>query len=269
MLRELVLGRATFDRAFADYARAWQFKRPTPGDFFRSIEHSSGRKLDWFWRGWFFGTSSFDMGVTGVTRFDGAPPPPTLRPAPPAGAGAPEAALASLTLRGNHAAGIGTAVGRDASLGDYYSGPSTTRGRGSGKAPPFQQDPWMAETLAAAKTATPFIYGVTLTNTGGLLLPQRVRFTFRDGSHVDQAVPVEMWRGDAAKIIVPVYSPKELVRVDLDPDRLTPDASRKDNVFDGAITTAPIQPARADRDDRGAMAADGVTIDRTGNLIRK
>jgi hypothetical protein len=110
---------------------------------------------------------------------------------------------------------------------------------------------------------------VTLTNTGGLLLPQRVRFTFRDGSHVDQAVPVEMWRGDAAKIIVPVYSPKELVRVDLDPDRLTPDASRKDNVFDGAITTAPIQPARADRDDRGAMAADGVTIDRTGNLIRK
>ncbi|MGO4479954.1 M1 family metallopeptidase, partial [Massilia sp. 2TAF26] len=53
VLRETVLGRELFDFAFREYARRWKFKRPTPADFFRTMEDASGTDLDWFWRGWF------------------------------------------------------------------------------------------------------------------------------------------------------------------------------------------------------------------------
>ncbi|MGW8190292.1 M1 family metallopeptidase [Sphingomonas hankookensis] len=46
ILRETVLGRELFDRAFREYAARWRFKRPTPYDFFRTMEESSGVDLD-------------------------------------------------------------------------------------------------------------------------------------------------------------------------------------------------------------------------------
>jgi hypothetical protein len=36
-LRNHVIGKDLFDTAFREYTRAWAFKHPTPGDFFRSI----------------------------------------------------------------------------------------------------------------------------------------------------------------------------------------------------------------------------------------
>ncbi|HJP60408.1 MAG TPA: M1 family metallopeptidase, partial [Gemmatimonadaceae bacterium] len=46
-LRNHVIGADAFDNAFREYIRAWVFKHPTPGDFFRSIENSTGEDLSW------------------------------------------------------------------------------------------------------------------------------------------------------------------------------------------------------------------------------
>ena len=54
ILREVILGRELFDFAFREYSNRWKFKRPTPADFFRTMEEASGVDLDWFWRGWFY-----------------------------------------------------------------------------------------------------------------------------------------------------------------------------------------------------------------------
>jgi hypothetical protein len=62
-LRNHVVGRAVFDQAFRDYAAAWAFKHPTPADFFRSIESSTGRDLAWFWRGFFYTNDVLDIGI--------------------------------------------------------------------------------------------------------------------------------------------------------------------------------------------------------------
>jgi hypothetical protein len=62
-LRNHVVGRAVFDQAFRDYAAAWSFKHPTPADFFRSIESSTGRDLAWFWRGFFYTNDILDIGI--------------------------------------------------------------------------------------------------------------------------------------------------------------------------------------------------------------
>jgi aminopeptidase N len=42
VLRETVIGRELFDFALREYARRWKFKRPTPADFFRTMEDASG-----------------------------------------------------------------------------------------------------------------------------------------------------------------------------------------------------------------------------------
>ncbi len=66
ILRETILGRELFDFAFKEYARRWQYKRPMPADFFRTMEDASGVDLDWFWRGWFYTTDHCDIGIESV-----------------------------------------------------------------------------------------------------------------------------------------------------------------------------------------------------------
>ena len=66
-LRNAVVGRETFDRAFREYTRRWSFKHPTPGDFFRTIENYAGEDLSWFWRGFFYSDDVLDIGIADVT----------------------------------------------------------------------------------------------------------------------------------------------------------------------------------------------------------
>jgi hypothetical protein len=68
MLREEVLGRERFDHAFREYLRAWQFRHPTPADFFRLMRDASGMDLDWFWRGWVTTAGRLDQAVDSVSR---------------------------------------------------------------------------------------------------------------------------------------------------------------------------------------------------------
>jgi len=65
-LRNHVIGRDLFDTAFREYIRAWAFKHPTPGDFFRSIENSTGEDLSWFWRSFLYTTDVLDIGIDTV-----------------------------------------------------------------------------------------------------------------------------------------------------------------------------------------------------------
>ena len=67
-LRNHVVGRETFDRAFREYARRWAYKHPTPGDFFRTIENVSGDDLSWYWRAFFYGNDVLDLGIENVTN---------------------------------------------------------------------------------------------------------------------------------------------------------------------------------------------------------
>jgi len=66
ILRETIMGKEFFDFAFREYARRWAFKHPTPADFFRTMEDASAFDLDWFWRGWYFGTDPVDIALDSV-----------------------------------------------------------------------------------------------------------------------------------------------------------------------------------------------------------
>ncbi len=71
ILRDVVLGPERFDAAFMEYIERWAYKHPQPADFFRTIEDVAGEDLDWFWRGWFMTSDTFDQAITGVEREDG------------------------------------------------------------------------------------------------------------------------------------------------------------------------------------------------------
>ena len=69
-LREHVLGRVRFDDAFRAYAAAWEFKHPTPGDFFRMMRDRTGMDLTWYWRDWVYTTNRPDQGVEAIVNGD-------------------------------------------------------------------------------------------------------------------------------------------------------------------------------------------------------
>ena len=69
ILRTTVMGPELFDKAFKTYAERWAFKHPTPADLFRTLEDASAVDLDWFWRGWFYGTDYVDISLDNVRWF--------------------------------------------------------------------------------------------------------------------------------------------------------------------------------------------------------
>jgi hypothetical protein len=66
LLRDEILGANAFDDAFREYVRRWAFKHPSNEDFFRSMEDVSGRRLDYFWREWFYENPHFDQAIDTV-----------------------------------------------------------------------------------------------------------------------------------------------------------------------------------------------------------
>jgi Peptidase family M1 domain len=69
LLRQEILGPDAFDDAFRTYIKRWAYKHPTPADFFRTMEDVGGRRLDWFWRGFFVESAHFDQAIdTVMTR---------------------------------------------------------------------------------------------------------------------------------------------------------------------------------------------------------
>lgn len=73
VLRESVLGKERFDKAFKEYIYRWAYKHPTPNDFFRTMENVAGEDLGWFWRSWIINNWQLDQAITGVKYVNGDP----------------------------------------------------------------------------------------------------------------------------------------------------------------------------------------------------
>ncbi|WP_158861453.1 M1 family metallopeptidase [Lunatibacter salilacus] len=71
MLREYILDHERFDNAFKSYIETWAYKHPQPNDFFNLMENVAGENLNWFWRGWFYGTENIDLAIENVVPYGG------------------------------------------------------------------------------------------------------------------------------------------------------------------------------------------------------
>ena len=231
ILRETILGRELFDRAFREYAARWRFKRPTPYDFFRTMEESSGVDLDWFWRGWFYSTDHVDIALDKVVegRIAGGDLEANARER----RALADAENMSLTVRGN--AGQKTVTERDPSTRDFYD-------RQDRFAVSPQQRRDLAEKLAkltpeerAAFQVKDKFYRFSFRNIGGLVMPIPLKLTFSDGTNEMVRIPAEVWRYDPKAVTWQYLTPKTITGAEVDPLLEIADADRSNNVYRGSI----------------------------------
>ncbi len=87
------------------------------------------------------------------------------------------------------------------------------------------------DSVRTVKDSTGTTYtAIYLASPGGLPLPVDLRLTFADGSLENTRLPVEAWFESNHFTYVRVF-PKELVKVEIDPDKNFPDVRRQNNVW--------------------------------------
>jgi hypothetical protein len=62
-----LLGDSVFRKAYRTYGLRWQYKHPTPYDFFNTFNDVSGKDLSWFWRTWWYETWTLDQAIGSVS----------------------------------------------------------------------------------------------------------------------------------------------------------------------------------------------------------
>ncbi|WP_276965485.1 M1 family metallopeptidase [Chryseobacterium sp.] len=241
ILRETIMGRELFDKAFKTYAKRWAFKHPEPADLFRTMEDASGEDLDWFWRGWFYGTDPVDIAIDKVTAAV-----PNLETDPKAAAEIKYQVEKPLVnsfedlskIRNREDKNIKFYVEGDKDLQDFYY----RYDRGQEKLDNNKQytikteaglplDTWDKEKF---KNIT--AYQIDFVNKGGLVMPIILEFTFEDGSKLYDKSAAQIWRLNEQKVSKTYYFDKKLKSIQLDPMRETADIDTTNNFWSSTGT---------------------------------
>ncbi|MES2651617.1 MAG: M1 family metallopeptidase [Bacteroidota bacterium] len=257
ILRETIMGRELFDYAFKEYSRRWAFKHPTPADLFRTMEDASGEDLDWFWRGWFYGTDPVDISLDSVkyakpdfnttVNSGGGNRNRSIRVDPPA-----VNAFEDISkIRNREDNNIKFYTDKDLAARDFYW--KYSRGL-------VQVDTALAPKVAAgparlpmeeftadekAKYGNKYFYELNFGNKGGLVMPIIVEFTFKDGTKTIDRIPVQIWRLNEWKASKFYVHDKEVASIKLDPMRETADIDENNNTWGGSEKASKFQLFKA------------------------
>jgi len=249
VLREVILGRELFDFAFKEYAERWMFKRPTPSDFFRTMEEASGVDLDWFWRGWFYSTDHVDISIDRVykMRLDTHNPDIDYGRLRQIEQDKPS----SLFVERNKAEGKTLWVDRNSDVSDFYDENDrfTVTNKERNKYQEFLKGlkPWERKTLERAIKEDANYYVLEFSNVGGLVMPILLELTYADGTVENQYVPAEIWRRSPKKVrkLIVADKSKELVSVAVDPGWETADVDVENNYYPRQIIPTRVEAFKA------------------------
>jgi hypothetical protein len=245
ILRETIMGRELFDFAFKEYAQRWKYKRPTPSDFFRTMEEASGIDLDWFWRGWFYSTDHVDISIDSIYKmrldtknpdidFDRLREDENDKPL-------------SLTVERNTAEGKELWIERNANVKDFYDDNDiytvTNKDRNSYSKFLKGLKPWQKVALERAVKEDKNYYVLEFSNHGGLVMPVIFEMTFADGSKEMMRIPAEIWRRSPKNVqkLVVTNKDKVLVSVEVDPRWETADVDVNNNHYPRKIIDSRIE----------------------------
>ena len=235
ILRETIMGRELFDKAFKTYAKRWAFKHPEPADLFRTMEDASGEDLDWFWRGWFYSTDPVDIAIDKVTvatpDFDGKASAREFKYK------VEKPALNDFEdiskIRNREDKKITFYTDKDTSTQDFYwrydrglENVDTT------KEYTIKGD--AAENLTEKERAN-FKnltgYQIDFSNKGGLVMPLILEFTFEDGSKLSDKISAQIWRKNEKSVSKTYFFDKKLKSIQLDPMKETADIDTSNNFW--------------------------------------
>lgn len=259
VLRDTVLGRERFDFALREYARRWKFKRPTPADFFRTMEEASGTDLDWFWRGWFYTTDHVDISLDSIyrLRMDSKNPDIDLPRRRQEKADEPT----PIGIQLDKQQGVPIWVMENPGVTDFYdkNDQFTVTPKDKKGYTDFLDGlaPWERKVFDRAVKEDANYYVLNFTNKGGLVMPIILGLTFKDGSKEKLNIPAEIWRRNSKEVAKLLVYPKgkELVEVMVDPDWETGDADLENNHYPRRIIPSRIE-AFKDEASRSRVSRD-------------
>jgi hypothetical protein len=244
ILRETIMGRELFDKAFKTYSKRWAFKHPEPADFFRTMEDASGEDLDWFWRGWFYGTDPVDIAIDKVTM--ASPDFNTVKEANETKYKVEEPLQNPFEdiskIRNREDKTINFEVEKDKDLQDFYY----RYDRGQEKVDKNKLYSLKEEGNSAVdkkdqdKLKNITAYQIDLVNKGGLVMPVILEFTFEDGSKLKDKSSAQIWRHNEKKVSKTFYFDKKLKSIQLDPMRETADIDTSNNFWSNDGTSSEI-----------------------------
>lgn len=238
ILRETVMGRELFDYAFKEYARRWAFKQPYPADFFRTLEDASGVDLDWFWRGWFYGTEPVNQSIETVEWFGVDNMDPVAKKATEKEKA--DAKRQTMSNIRNKMDIKSTVVEENPDLTDFYN--TYDRFATSDAEKKKYQDylGGLSDDERKLVSEGKNFYVVNFKNKGGLPMPVIIKLNYEDGTDEILRFPAEVWRLNdvEAKKIIPTS--KKVVKWTLDPFFEIADIDTDDNAY----PREPAQPTR-------------------------
>ena len=221
ILRETIMGRELFDYAFKQYARRWAFKHPTPADLFRTMEDASGVDLDWFWRGWWFGTEPVDIALDSVKWYKSDDPQNTQ-------ALTRESFTHIGQQRNKEDKSIQFYTDSDTTLRDFYY---YNRGADEKMKREKQDALLVKDEVNSKKWAGKQFYELSFSNKGGMVMPVVIEWTYKDGTKETDRVPVTVWRLNEEKFTKVFIKDKEVTAIKVDPYRETADIEEGNNMW--------------------------------------
>ncbi|MBQ5947687.1 M1 family metallopeptidase [Massilia sp. ST3] len=249
ILRESVLGRELFDFAFKEYAQRWKFKRPTPADFFRTMEDASGTDLDWFWRGWFYTTDAVDVSVDGITEYTVSSKDPEVEKAWQRAR--KQAEPISITDQRNK--GMVRRVDQYPELKDFYNQNDdftvTNKDRNKYAETMEGLEDWEKELLKSGKHLTL----VDFSNKGGLVTPLVVEIELKSGKKYIERIPAEVWRYSPTKITKLFITDEPMVGLVQDPYWETADIDVSNNAWPRKAEPSRLELFKTEQDKNNLM----------------
>ncbi|MGX5174872.1 M1 family metallopeptidase [Aliikangiella sp. IMCC44653] len=249
ILRETILGRELFDFAFKEYSVRWKNKRPTPSDFFRTMEEASGVDLDWFWYGWFYTTDHVDISIDKVyqLRLDTFDPDIDFERRRNEENEKPD----SIFVKRNQQEGRKTWVELNPDVKDFHDENDrftvTNKDRNAYLTKIANFKPWEKEVLARALKEDKNYYVLNFSNLGGLVMPIILKLTYENGQSEKMVLPAETWRRSPRKVskLIVTKKSQKLVSIEVDPDWETADVDVENNHYPRKIIPSRIEAFKA------------------------
>lgn len=250
ILREVILGRELFDFAFKEYSQRWLYKRPTPSDFFRTMEEASGVDLDWFWYGWFYTTDHVDISIDTVYKLQLDTKDPDVhfdllrkeeQDKPP-----------SRFVEANKAEGRELWIDKNPDIEDFYDENDrftvTNKDRNKYQQMLADLKPWERGALERAVKENKNYYVMEFSNLGGLVMPILLRYTYTDDTTEDVMIPAEIWRRSPKAVQKLLVTDKVLKSVVVDPGWETADVDVENNHYPREIIPSRIESFKRKKD---------------------
>ena len=249
LLRDTILGRERFDHALKTFSNRWKFKRPTPADFFRTMEEASGVDLDWFWRGWFYTTDHVDISLDHIyrLRLDTEDPDIDFDRRRQEEKDKPD----KVGIRLNEAEGVETWVEKNPEVTDFYDQNDvytpTNKERNEYRSFLDKLEDWERDVFLRAVKEDKNYYALEFSNRGGLVMPILLELEFADGRKERMHIPAEIWRRNphtVRKLLI-LEKENELASVVVDPDWETADADVENNFYPRRIIPSRLEAFKA------------------------